>query len=556
MLVKNKSNNRHRLYLFIKVFILLASVVLHACSNSDDSEPPNTPPIDQNPTNPDQDVFISGQVTFDYIPHRTSNSSLNYLGVEPRASRGVTVQLLDDSGQLLRDTVTDEQGRYELGSPADTPVQVRVIAELDRDGLASWNIRVADNTQNNAVYAMVGSLSNSGSSNSVRNLNAPSGWVDDEYNEPRVAGPFAILDAIYDALSLLETADPFIQLQAAQIRWSVENRPVDGDTEDGDIGTSYFDPSDGNIYLLGLADNDTDEYDRTVIQHEFAHLIEHQLSRTESIGGNHRIDENLDIRVAFSEGWGNAFSGMASNTEFYRDSGGANQDLGFAIALELVETPGRGWFSEGSVHNLLFDIYDDTSEAGDDISAGFIPIYQALVSNTFTQSEAMIGLHVFNEALLPFLSLDQQNAYLSLLADHQIFGVDEFATAETNDGSNLDALPLYLDPGLNSNIQVCTNNVNGEWNKLANRRFILIDLPDTTQRSVTLTVTGRSADAFVDLHRRGRYIQTLDLSTSSTVSVNFPPTSSGVHILEYYEDPNIDDDDLSGGNYCATLRIN
>ena len=43
--------------------------------------------------------------------------------------------------------------------------------------------------------------------------------------------------------------------------------------------------------------------------------------------------ERLDMRVAFSEGWGNAWSGMALATQFYTDSAGTGQQSGSRVHL-------------------------------------------------------------------------------------------------------------------------------------------------------------------------------------------------------------------------------
>lgn len=533
--------------------------LLAACSpNKSDDPDRDNPPVDQRPSNPNIDVYINGQITFDFVPHRPTNSALNFLLTEIRPSRGVTVQLLDQSGQLLREARTDANGNYSLGSPANISVRVRAIAELERADTASWQIRVTDNTEGNAVYAMQGNLNNSGTSDSTRNLHAASGWVDDEYNAPRVAAPFAILDAVYDALSLLESADPDVALTPAQIRWSTKNKAVQGSPARGEISTSYFDPTQGHIYLLGWADNDTDEYDRSVIVHEFAHLIEHQLSRSDNLGGNHAPNELLDMRIAFSEGWGNAFAGMAIRDPIYRDSFGSNQDLGFSFSVENIETSAPGWYSEGSVGNILFDLFDDIGEASDTLAAGFTPVLHTLTDAGFINSESFVGIHLFNEVLQQHLNINEQTDYASLLAQHNIYGQDRYGLNETNNG-NATTLPLYLTANLGANVEVCTTNNFGEWNKLANRRYLLVDLPDTALRLVSISVTGRGGayvEATVNVYRRGQKLKELLLATYNVDSETFTPTQAGLHVLEYYEENNVDEDSLSGGAYCATVSVN
>ena len=84
------------------------------------------------------------------------------------------------------------------------------------------------------------------------------------------------------------------------------------------------------IYILGdFAAGDTDEFDQSVIAHEFGHYFEDRFGRSDSIGGDHGGSATLvDLRVAFGEGWGNAFSGMVLGDPIYRDSQqGMNSDF-------------------------------------------------------------------------------------------------------------------------------------------------------------------------------------------------------------------------------------
>src|SRR5690606_4768445 len=94
--------------------------------------------------------------------------------------------------------------------------------------------------------------------------------------------------------------------------WSTSNRPANGDKAIGEISTSHWQPGTDRpgLYILGDADNDTDEYDTAVVVHEWGHYFESTLSRSDSIGGPHGGGDLLDMRVAFGEAWGNALAGM------------------------------------------------------------------------------------------------------------------------------------------------------------------------------------------------------------------------------------------------------
>ena len=74
--------------------------------------------------------------------------------------------------------------------------------------------------------------------------------------------------------------------------------------------------------MLGKENVDTDEYDASVIAHEWGHYYQSAFSRDDSPGGAHSGGDRLDRRVAFSEGWGNAWSGIALARSNYTDSSG------------------------------------------------------------------------------------------------------------------------------------------------------------------------------------------------------------------------------------------
>ena len=92
-----------------------------------------------------------------------------------------------------------------------------------------------------------------------------------------------------------------------------------------------------------------------------------KFSRDDSIGGVHRAGDNLDPRVAWSEGWANFFSAAVRNDSVYRDSSGPGGSNVLRFDLEDNYPPGSwtGYGSETSIQALLWDFYDDKNEPGD-----------------------------------------------------------------------------------------------------------------------------------------------------------------------------------------------
>ena len=304
--------------------------------------PVSTDPASDPDPKPNGSITISGTVTFDRVGH-LSNGGLDYSNIEQKPIRAVIVQLLHSDGSVVGQTMTDDSGRFDISASPNISVKIRVLAQLLKVGTPSWNFMVTDNTRGNALYALDGDLFNSGSEDMTRDLHASSGWGGNDYVGPRAAAPFAILDSIYSAVQLLLSADANVVIPSSEIRWSENNKPVSGDWDRGQIGTSFYEPRDRALYILGDKNNDTDEYDESVIQHEFAHFFEDSLSRTDSIGGAHSITSRLDPRVAFSEGLANAFAGMLSETASYSDSSGSKQASGFIFKLEESTVGSEGW---------------------------------------------------------------------------------------------------------------------------------------------------------------------------------------------------------------------
>src|SRR5688572_31583363 len=179
-------------------------------------------------------VLLSGQVTFDRVP-AVAGQGLVYAETVARPARGVTVELLE-RGSVSASTTTDALGNYSFAAvPQSTDVSVRVRAEMLRVGNPSWNFRVVDNVNGEALYTLAGAVFNTGTTDVTRNLHAASGWGGTAYTATRSAAPFAILDVAYDAVQLVLTAEPLATFPGLRFHWSPANVPVAG-TGTGEIG--------------------------------------------------------------------------------------------------------------------------------------------------------------------------------------------------------------------------------------------------------------------------------------------------------------------------------
>ncbi|VAW56585.1 Phage tail fiber protein, partial [hydrothermal vent metagenome] len=309
---------------------------------------------------------VSGEVVFERVKHK--GSALDFNNIQPVAIQEAVVEVICDGG-VFSSSVTDSAGAYSLSFPNNQASFVRVEASMQNG--AAWDIRVVDNTNNDALYVMDSAAFTQSSDLIDLNLTAQSGWGGTGYIGARVAAPFAILDSVRKAKDkvLLVTA---INLPPLQINWSPNNS-----TSPTSVGTSFYENS--VITLLGAENSDTDEYDEHVIIHEWGHYFEDLLSRSDSAGGNHTTGDILDFRVAFSEGFGNAFSAMVTDDPIYNDSSGLLQNAGFTINMENNNCLNAGWYSECSVQSILYDIYDAADDGTDTLELGFTPFYNVFI---------------------------------------------------------------------------------------------------------------------------------------------------------------------------------
>ncbi len=479
-------------------------------------------------SSPDGTIAVSGVVTFDLVP-AVPGIGLDYAHVVPAPARGVTVQALDAASHVLASTATDATGHYTLALAPGTDVLLRARAEMLSTTAPTSDVMVVDNTRSDAVYALESARFTTGNSAETQDLHAASGWDGSAYSGERAAAPFAILDVIYAAMRFVSASAPVTDFPKLVVHWSPNNTPSNGtgggpDPTTGDIGTSFFNPAEG-MFLLGAADSDTDEYDRHVIAHEFGHYLENAFWRSDNIGGPHAHGDQLDMRTAFSEGWGNAFSAMATGVSEYVDTMGPGQAQDFSFDVEgepgnfgQTTNPHPGWFSEQSVDEILYDLYDSVQDTPQDtLALGFGPLYAALVNHV----KGAVGL----TSLFPLVhgletDLPARAAEIDALIKAQRIApiTDDYGAGRTNAGQPTDGstaeedgvLPVYKDLQVGGPaVNVCSSDAysggTGSVNKLGSRAFVKFTLPAAGTYSITAATTLMPIDQYADpdmvLHR-------------------------------------------------------
>lgn len=504
-------------------------------------------------------VVVSGVASFERVPFSsTLGSGLDYNNIQTLPIRGADVQVLSSSNSVLASTTTSASGGYTVTVPANTSVRIRIIARTVNSSGATWDFEVRDNTSSNALYVLDGSLTSSGTSNSTRNLTAASGWTGASYGAARTAAPFAILDSIYTALQAVVAVDADVVMDDADIFWSINNSTASGTISLGEIGGSFY--SNDEIYLVGRANSDTDEYDQHVVIHEWAHYLEDNLSRSDSIGGTHTVTERLDFRVALSEGLANAYSGIATGDPVYRDSFGAFQGSDFQINVETNATTNVGWFNEGSVQTIIYDMFDSVSDANDGVSLGFSTIYNALTSAAYRLQSTVTSIFSLVSQIKADASVGAgiDAAIDTLVVSQSVTAVADFlGTGETNNGGDANNLPVYktiTDNGVS--VQVCSTDDEGRFNKLGNRQFLSLSVVSAGAHTVTATrVSGlASSDPDIRVYLNGTLQASGVTFTNNTESV---ATSFNVddYVIEVYHFGNLSTTSTTAGDVCFNVTV-
>lgn len=434
-------------------------------------------------------VALNGTATYDYVPN--PNGRLVYADTTARPVRAAMVDVLDaTSGASLATAITDENGAYSATVPASTNMVVRVRAQMTRSGAGpTWDVSVRDNTQAGALYSMQSSSFSSGTTDLARDLRAASGWGGNSYTGTRVSAPFAVMDTIYTAMQKVMTVAPASAFPALKVYWSVNNVSSSGNVALGQITTTSFVASStgATIYVLGKADVDTDEFDAPVIAHEWGHYYQSSFSRDDSPGGHHAIGQRSDRRLAFSEGWGNGWSGIALGRTNYVDSLGAGQQaVGANIDLSTGPVTNAGWFSEQSIETIFWTLNQ---------RVGFKPIHDAMTSVPFKNGTPVTSIHPYTAAFNA-VAPGSASALAGLLTAQNISAAanDPYGAQETNAGGTpaiTNVLPMYTVPAApGAGTPACVSNTEfdqyGDNNKLGAIAYVHFTAPAT--RSYTVTI--------------------------------------------------------------------
>jgi hypothetical protein len=390
---------------------------------------------------------VSGKLSYEWVPFAGEGGGLDYAATVQRPIRGASVRLLDaDTDEELASTWADEQGGYAFDYTGPAKVKLWVYAETQTPAVV-----IEDNTADDVVYVLESDVVDS-DVDATLDVLARTGWTGDGYGEARAAAPFAVLDAVHGAATrfLTETVPP-PDLAPLRVNWSVENRPEAGDLALGQIGTSHWDSTE--LYILGKADIDTDEFDAHVLVHEWCHYFQTHVARSDSPGGPHGEGDILDARLAWGEGACNGLSAVLLDPVFlYTDTSGPQQSVSYVMDLpdNVIDAEANpGWFGERTVAGILLDLYDGADEPFDGVEFGLQGVYDALLAQAEHPAQSTLFSFI---APLKDAHPDEADLIDDLVAYHAAgpdYGVDAiqdgWGAGESHAGDDPSNLPIYTD---------------------------------------------------------------------------------------------------------------
>ena len=480
------------------------------------------------------DVLL--KVTYDRVNPVTDLSNgyyqakLDYDAIESLPGRFLSVEVIDaDTDQTFDgDWMTSAEGLASGQLPVDRSFYFKIRAKSEvSDAQAKWSVSVHDNqgSINVASYPQYVAISDTFTTSADRSIEVAikSGWTGTGYTAERAAAPFAIIDTIIDAMGYMARNSSGLEYPPLEIYWSKDNTIAK-------IGTSFY--SGGVIYILGGVDEDTDEYDEHVIVHEWGHYLQDRLSRDDSPGGPHGSGDILDPRIAFSEGWANALSGIVLGDSDYKDTNGAEQAEGFYLPMEegfpsnVVEVT-TGWFSEDSAAEIVLDLFDANNdlEDADTVSLSITEMTSALVDEV---PDTPVATTIFS-LLKPLISANQEEetAIRALLRNHSIAldagEIDVYGSYEqvVSAGVTDNALPIFTSIEVDGEaVRVCQDNKHtpedylsseADANKLGNRTLGRFSVTESGSFDFSATSgiqggLGRSDDPDLLVYKLGQQI--------------------------------------------------
>jgi len=286
--------------------------------------------------------------------------------------------LFDDS---YGTTTTDANGDYSFsfcdddGLFDDTlELYVRLRAEIDSGGRNV--VEVEDSSYIDEVYEFDSSVQSSGGGSLTFNMNL----------DMTQSAIFNIADAVFEAWKFWNdsggsTISDSIFGETSEVHWE----PGYGDT--GSYYMSFWEE-------ITVADDpsDPDEWDDSVIMHEWAHSSDDEYSCDDNPGGKHFVNKLVsDPELSWGEGYPDYYQSASragrgdAQANFYFDINGSDNS-GIFINLETWDTTNPTLVSDLSEFGIaaaLWDLNDSVNDGGDRVGYGHSKLQSVFTSSSF-----------------------------------------------------------------------------------------------------------------------------------------------------------------------------
>jgi len=283
------------------------------------------------------------------------------------------VEVVDTSnGSTIATGATNALGEFSVSVAASFEAGTILVRVRTKSSVAFTEVEVGNNS--GVVYS-VSSGTFSGAQAGLSLL----ATADDATG--RVAGAFNIFTQVMRGMEFVRSVDPAATFPALAAIWEIGQTPVIPPC----TCATHVHLGGDTVFVFGVEDSasDTDDFDDSVILHEFAHYLQANFSRNSSPGGDHincDPSQDLDYRLSFGEGWGNAFAQMVLGDPIYVDTKPAG---GFTQNMETACLDVIGAGSESALNAVFWDLFDGPTSGiistdADTLDLGFGPIWQAM----------------------------------------------------------------------------------------------------------------------------------------------------------------------------------
>jgi hypothetical protein len=392
-----------RSYVKYFVFSAVLGAVVVACSPKQDTtstETPSQPPEAYcSPTTVSPSSPVTLTITGRYEYRVNGNGAISN-----RVIRYAEVKVFDSAGNLYQCLETNNSGQISLNLPPNTGnYTVRIASRGNSTNVKAY---VMNDPWNNSVYSITSTVPST--VNASYTMTAPAASAG-----PVTGGAFNIFDMILKANEYLRTTTVLAPCQTGNTNgctsftvapllyayWKKGFNPNTylGPGHSATNGVSYFLRGTNELYILGgingdVTTQDTDQFDNTIIIHEYGHFIEDTYAKTDSQGGVHYGDTVIDPRLAWSEAFANFFQAAVQNNPLYLDSKGNIDGTASDYINENLETydtvdnpatiaAGEGVFHEFSLTRALWDTIDAANDS-ETVQSPFSEIWAILTSAT------------------------------------------------------------------------------------------------------------------------------------------------------------------------------